>query len=342
MKKVLSQSGSTIGRRDFIFSMAAIALGKTGSPNSSRLSSGADLDSLVGINQEQPWIRVLEDNEMYTLKLHSKWYQQGDLMVAELEPHIPLQDSTFNFYAKRPDGTTRKLSLPQLNKDGKTYVFLGIDYEYPVQNATLELKLTGGGRNINKPYQIGIKILENVREQNFSSAATQNAEPMTPEDEKSAERERTLLYPAWGDYTTKSNHVTGGFQLPRAVCDFGSFGARRIYDGKERSRHNGMDCEGEIGEIIRAALPGKIVRSENGFFYMGNTVMVQHGFGLYTLYAHMNMRNVREGEIVSSGQNIGEIGMSGRVTGPHLHWQAKLYGMNMDPKSLEVLNDAFK
>ena len=56
----------------------------------------------------------------------------------------------------------------------------------------------------------------------------------------------------------------------------------------------------------------------------------------------MNRRNVQEGEIASSGQDIGEIGKSGRVTGPNLHWQAKLYGMNMDPKSLEVLNDVFK
>lgn len=158
----------------------------------------------------------------------------------------------------------------------------------------------------------------------------------------SVERERKLLYPAWGDYTTKSSHVTGRFQLPRPVCDFGSFGARRIYDGEERSRHNGMDCEGEMGEIIKAVLPGKIVRSADGFFYMGSAVMIQHGFGLYTLYAHMNRRNAQEGEIVSSGQNIGEIGKSGRVTGPHLHWQAKLYGMNMDPKSLEVLSDTFK
>ena len=253
-----------------------------------------------------------------------------------------MQNSTFNFYAKRPDGTTRKLSLPQLNKDGKTFVFLGIDYAYPAQDATLEVKFTSGGRIISKPYPVKIKSLENVREQKFSSATTQNAEPSTPEDIISVERERNLLYPAWGDYATKLSHATEGFQLPRPACDFGSFGARRLYDGEERSRHSGMDCEGGIGDIIRAALPGKIVRSADGFFYMGNAVVIQHGFGLYTLYAHMTRRNVQEGGIVSSGQNIGEIGKSGRVTGPHLHWQAKLYGMNMNPKSLEVLNDVFK
>ena len=100
--------------------------------------------------------------------------------------------------------------------------------------------------------------------------------------------------------------------------------------------------KGKVGEAIQAALPGKVVRSEDGFFYMGNSIVIQHGFGLYTLYAHMSRRNVREGEVVSSGQKIGEIGNSGRVTGPHLHWQAKLYGMDMDPKSLEVLKGVFK
>ena len=340
MKKTSLQPFN-ISRREFINSMAMV-LGISISSDSEQMASGRDLGSIVAANQEHPWVRTLEDNRMYTLKLHSKWYQQGDLVVAELEPHVPLQDSTFNFYAKRADGTTRRLGLPQLNKDGRIFVFLGIDYTYPAQNATLELKISSRRETIDKSYHIGIKKMENVREQHFSSAATQNAEPRTPEDERSAERERDLLYPSWEDYTAKSSHITGTFQLPRPVCDFGSFGARRIYDGKERSRHNGLDCTGDIGDAIRAALPGKVVLSKDGFFYMGNSVVVQHGFGLYTLYAHLNRRNVREGEIVSSGQPIGEIGRSGRVTGPHLHWQAKLYGMNMDPKSLEVLNDVFK
>ena len=217
-----------ISRREFINSLT-MGLGILLSSNSRQLAPASDLVSLVNANQQSPWVRTLEDNRMYTLKLHSKWYQQGDLIVAELEPHVPLEDSTFNFYAKRADGTTRRLGLPQLNKDGRIFVFLGIDYTYPAQNATLELKISSSGKNIDNSYQIGIKKLENVREQHFSSAATQNAEPRAPEDERSAARERDLLYSAWEDYTTKMSHVTGRFQLPRPVCEFGSFGARRIY-----------------------------------------------------------------------------------------------------------------
>ena len=342
MKKPLLQPGG-INRRDLLklISIPVVRSLPIFSSDSGQLPSGIVLDELVGIEQE-PGVRTLESNEMYTLKLHSRWYQQGDLIVAELEPHVPLQDSTFNFSVNRPDGTTRKLSLPQLILGGKTFVFLGADHTYPVQNAKLDLKVISRGRNISKSYEVIIKILDGVRTENFSSATTQNAEPKTQEDIKSIERENRLLIPAWQDYTTKLPYVTGKFQLPRPVCDLESFSARRVYDGELRSRHNGIDCTGNITDVIKAALPGKIVCSEDGFFYMGNTVMIQHGFGLYTLYAHMNRRNVQEGEVVLSGQNIGEIGKSGRVTGPHLHWQAKLYGMNMDPKSLEVLNYIFK
>ena len=81
MKKTFAKTG-TVSRRDFIFSMAAAGLGKTISLNSSQpVPNGVDnLESLVGIGQEPSWTRVLENNETYTLKLHSKWYQHGDLV----------------------------------------------------------------------------------------------------------------------------------------------------------------------------------------------------------------------------------------------------------------------
>jgi murein DD-endopeptidase MepM/ murein hydrolase activator NlpD len=299
------------------------------------------LDLLVSAQQELG-VRIMENNREYTLRLHSRWYQQGDLIVAEIEPHVPMQDLTCNFSATKADGTTRRLSLPQLIQDGKTFVFFGTDFAYPAQNAKLDLSIISGGKEIKKSYQVAVKALEKVRTQNFSSKDTQNAEPRTPEDLKSIERENRLLIPSWGNHTAKLPYVAGQFQLPRPVCDFESFGARRVYDGELRSRHNGMDCSGNISDVISAALPGKVVLSDDGFFYMGNSIVLQHGFGLYTLYAHMNKRNVSKGDIVGSGQNIGLIGKSGRVTGPHLHWQAKLYGMNINPKSLEVLNYVFK
>lgn len=129
------------------------------------------------------------------------------------------------------------------------------------------------------------------------------------------------------------------------------FGVRRTFNGKLKSRHYGLDLDGRIGDPVRAALPGRVVMSAMRF-YSGGTVVLDHGVGLFTLYFHLSKRRVKVGQVVDEGRRIGDVGRSGRVTGPHLHlavvvrarWlegpkAGQTRSMYVDPESLLALED---
>ncbi len=101
------------------------------------------------------------------------------------------------------------------------------------------------------------------------------------------------------------------------------FGTRRLFNGKPRSPHPGLDLRAATGTRVAAAGPGRVVLAAD-LYYSGNTVILDHGGGLFTLYAHLSRIDVREGREVSAGDVLGLSGATGRVTGPHLHWGAKI------------------
>lgn len=112
-----------------------------------------------------------------------------------------------------------------------------------------------------------------------------------------------------------------------------NFGERRIFNLKKESRHTGVDIPAPLGENVKASNKGKIVLARD-LYYAGKTVIIDHGFGLFSVYCHLSQINVREGELVSKGYVIGKVGATGRVTGPHLHWGFKLNGARIDPYSI--------
>lgn len=129
----------------------------------------------------------------------------------------------------------------------------------------------------------------------------------------------------------------GQFAYP-CPPDFTSvFGAARIITEKgakksepKHSRHLGLDFDGKVGDPIKAAHDGVIVLAKD-LFYSGNSVFLSHGHGLFTSYFHMTQLGVKTGDHVKRGQQIGTVGRTGRVTGPHLHFSTKLDGLYFDP-----------
>ena len=119
--------------------------------------------------------------------------------------------------------------------------------------------------------------------------------------------------------------------LPAAAAINAVFGTLRSYNGGEYNRyHRGVDFAGAPGTSVLAAADGKVVMVDR-LHIRGNTTIIDHGWGVYTLYAHQRETLVQSGQVVASGQVIGTVGSTGRSTGPHLHWEVWLNGVTVDP-----------
>jgi murein DD-endopeptidase MepM/ murein hydrolase activator NlpD len=126
---------------------------------------------------------------------------------------------------------------------------------------------------------------------------------------------------------------TASFLLPRTSAITSEFGSGRLFNGRMTSRHLGVDFRGAVGEPIRAANRG-VVALVGNFFLAGNVVYIDHGGGVVTAYFHMSKPLVAVGDTVSRGQEIGLVGATGRVTGPHLHWAARYGAITVNPLDL--------
>ena len=111
------------------------------------------------------------------------------------------------------------------------------------------------------------------------------------------------------------------------------FGLRRVINGQDRSPHNGVDIGAALGTEVVACNAGFVVFAQE-LYLSGKTIIIDHGFGLYSMYFHLSEMRVAEGDQVEIGHCIGLVGATGRVTGPHLHWGVRLLKARVDPASL--------
>jgi len=183
-------------------------------------------------------------------------------------------------------------------KDGTQESDLEFDINdklYPTQ------QLTVAPRMANPTKEDQIRIAKEVKR--TEAALTHYSEAIAPEF--------NLLQPVIG---TPSN----------------SYGSRRVFNGEARAPHSGMDIPAPTGASIKAPADGIVVEVGN-FFFNGNTVFIDHGHGLATMYCHLSKIEVKNGQRVKRGQEIGLVGATGRVTGPHLHFGVSLNRAMIDP-----------
>jgi murein DD-endopeptidase MepM/ murein hydrolase activator NlpD len=154
-------------------------------------------------------------------------------------------------------------------------------------------------------------------------------------DQKRAQKEYAEAMNVYNTVTNKS-YFDSKFILPMDSNITSSFGKARVYNDTLKGYHSGTDFRAKVGTPIHASNDG-VVALVKDRFYSGGSVVIDHGEGIYTCYFHMSKFNVKKGQKVKKGTLIGLSGKSGRVTGPHLHFAARVGGVQVDPLQLIAL-----
>tara|TARA_B100000925_G_C22004408_1_gene472889 strand:- start:122 stop:961 length:840 start_codon:yes stop_codon:yes gene_type:complete len=149
-------------------------------------------------------------------------------------------------------------------------------------------------------------------------------------------RERKILKNIYKN-SAKNLLIKKNFSIPLKSKVTSFYGTRRLFNNVRKSQHLGIDYRAKVGVPIPSSNGGKVVLARN-LFYTGNTVIIDHGLGIFTLYGHLNKIDVEKGQFVKKFQILGKAGKTGRVTGPHLHWGVKVNGHWVDGDILTALN----
>lgn len=142
-------------------------------------------------------------------------------------------------------------------------------------------------------------------------------------------REKAEMIAAYKSWTMPEEAVTE-FVLPAQGPFSSPFGLKRFFNKQPRNPHSGLDIAAPIGAPITAPAAGTVV-AKGDYFFNGKTIILDHGHGLTTMYCHMSEMDVELGDQLKTGDLIGKIGKTGRVTGPHLHWSVSLNNTRVEP-----------
>ncbi len=228
-------------------------------------------------------------------------------------------------------GRLGKEIIPFYRKDeGAFAALVGIDLEAKPGTVKVIVKDTtdaGAHHEIAIPLRIKPKAF---KKESFSVAA--EFDSLSEEVLERIRREQDEFSRVFA--TSAPQRLWEGAFVPPVSAEISSpFGYRRVINGTPRAPHTGTDLRVPTGTEVRASNHGKVVLLGD-FFFSGRSVILDHGAGLYTMYFHLSEFRVEEGATVVKGDVIGLSGMTGRVTGPHLHWGARLNNARIDPFEL--------
>lgn len=191
--------------------------------------------------------------------------------------------------------------------------------------ASIAVQTEGGGQR-----QITYTIAPKRYSEQHLKVAPRTVD-LSPEDLARYERERDHQAMVMSTFTTPLPLAsTLRMRVPVPGRRSSSFGLRRVFNGQARNPHSGMDIAAGSGTPVVAPLPGRVIDTGD-YFFNGNTVWLDHGGGLLSMYCHLSAIAVVTGDVLKTGERLGAAGATGRVTGPHLHWGVMLNRTMVDP-----------
>jgi len=209
-------------------------------------------------------------------------------------------------------------------QDGRTWVaIIGIPLAASLGPRQVTVRDAGGRREIE--FTVGEK-----RYASQSLKVAPRQVDLSPADLERANRERESLERALTHWS-EPPPATLRWPAPVPGVRSSSFGMRRIFNGQSRNPHSGMDIAAATGTPVLAPADGTVLDTGD-YFFTGNTVLLDHGRGLISMYCHLSAIDVQPGERIAAGARIGAVGMTGRATGPHLHWALSLNRAWVDPE----------
>ena len=229
------------------------------------------------------------------------------------------------------EGRMGKATIPFFSSGSGYYTaFVGADLEAKPGLVTVIVKGTTT-TGIQRDSQIWLMIKpKSFKKESFSVAA--EFDQLSPEVLERIRKDQEQFSRAF--MTSAPERLwEGRFLLPISSEVSAPFGYRRVINGTPRAPHTGVDLRAVLGSEVFAANHGRVVLLGD-FFFSGHSLVLDHGAGLYTMYFHLAEFKVEMGVAVRKGDVIGLSGMTGRVTGPHLHWGARVNGARVDPFEL--------
>lgn len=225
--------------------------------------------------------------------------------------------------------------VPLLKHPAKNKRIALIPVNYRTKPGEKQLIVTRNGKRHN----MGLKILKG----NYPAETLKVSESKVHPDKEQQERISQEYQEANNIYNTfnQERYWNTPFEMPMQSRITSRYGTARLFNGSLRSYHSGTDFKASVGTPIHAVNDGVVVLAKDRY-YAGNSVIIDHGEGLYSCYYHLSQIDVKPGERISKGASIGLSGNTGRVTGPHLHFAVMLQGVQVDPMQLlKTINTLF-
>ena len=256
----------------------------------------------------------------YALSFNSDLIE-GSLIFGQLDPN----ETVFIEKSKLNIGKNSN-NLFQIPTDKNNRFIIGVPQD------AKEITLTLKNKNISKTITYPIKS-RSWNEDYVSGLPPAKVEPNKKNQERIT-KESLEMRMARQNSTYPSFPEQWTCPVPDYKRISSHFGSRRILNNVKKQGHSGTDLAAPIGTSVLAPADGKVVYIHPDMFLTGKTILIDHGFGVFSSYSHLNSINVQLNQNVKSGDLLGTVGQTGRATGPHLHWTVTWYGVRVNPEDL--------